>query len=116
MLLDVILQQEVLEIIVVTGIAIVILGLFWRVIIIGIALLFSVIVLANHAPNNPTKQTVVNEIQILSYYFFQIMIILIDTLSGFQHYHRILYESCNVFFRFSFGIQTNNNTSWIEES
>jgi hypothetical protein len=48
MLLDVILQQEVLEIILVVGLIIVVLGLFWRIIMIGFLMLFSVYVLANH--------------------------------------------------------------------
>ena len=48
MLLDVILQQEVLEIILVVGLIVVVLGLFWRIILIGFLMLFSVYVLANH--------------------------------------------------------------------
>ena len=49
------LNQETLELILLGGICIVILGFFWRVIVIGAALLFAIVVLANHAPPTETK-------------------------------------------------------------
>jgi hypothetical protein len=63
MLLDVILQQEVLEIILVVGIIVVVLGLFWRIILIGFLMLFSVYVLANHPSTQTNQKTMVTEIE-----------------------------------------------------
>ena len=49
------LNQETLELILLGGIGIVILGFFWRIIVIGAALLFAIVVLANHTPPTETK-------------------------------------------------------------
>lgn len=49
-MIDALLQQNILEMIVIVGIAIVVFGLFWKVILIGAGLLFCVMVLANHVP------------------------------------------------------------------
>jgi hypothetical protein len=49
------LNQETLELILLGGICIVILGFFWRIIVIGAALLFAIVVLANHTPPTETK-------------------------------------------------------------
>lgn len=49
-MIDALLQQNILEMIVLVGIAIVVFGLFWKVILIGAGLLFCVMVLANHVP------------------------------------------------------------------
>ena len=48
-------NQNTLELIVFAGIGIVILGFFWRIIVIGAALLFAIVVLANHTSPTETK-------------------------------------------------------------
>ena len=49
------LNQETLELILLGGIGIVILGFFWRIIVIGITILFCIVVLANHTPPTETR-------------------------------------------------------------
>jgi hypothetical protein len=48
-------NQNTLELIVFVGICIVILGFFWKIIVIGITILFCIVVLANHTPPTETK-------------------------------------------------------------
>ena len=51
-------NQEILELILLGGIGIVILGFFWRIIVIGAVLFFGIVVLANHTPPTETKTVV----------------------------------------------------------
>ena len=48
-------NQDTLELIVFAGIGLVILGFFWRIIVIGAAILFAIVVFANHTPPIETK-------------------------------------------------------------
>ena len=49
-MIDFIFQQSVLEIIVIVGIVIAIIGVFWKIILIGVSALFCLSVLAKHLP------------------------------------------------------------------
>ena len=57
-MLDFIFQQSVLETIVIVGIAIAIIGVFWKIILIGGSALFCLSVLAKHLPPVEVKPSV----------------------------------------------------------
>ena len=55
---DFVLQQSFLETLIVVGIAIAIIGYFWRIILIGGTFLLVVMVLANHTPKTEVKPNI----------------------------------------------------------
>ena len=57
-MIDFIFQQSVLEIIVIVGIVIAIIGVFWKIILIGGSALFCLSVLAKHLPPVEVKPSV----------------------------------------------------------
>ena len=57
-MLDFVLQRSFLEAFVVIGVAITVIGIYWRIILIGGAALAFIVILASHPPNTEVKSNV----------------------------------------------------------